>query len=158
MAYYTPLKPDSREGGRKQSADGTPEIFAWTMPGWWPPKVRGVQKDDGTVQNINNGSITEQNNSAADLLDPVHDTVEQNSLVSSETEQIDCADGTQQLDPVENIVTVGVKSTSNTGTTTESCYTVTVSTNTCFIGDNASTQQKCLLLMLRHRRVYCMIM
>ena len=36
--------------------------------------------------------------------------MEQNSLVSNGTEQIDSADdGTQQLDPVEDIVTVGVQ-------------------------------------------------
>ena len=66
----TPLKPDLRVcgtyffGGRKQSAGDVPEIFAWIKPGWRPPKVRGAQKDDGTVQNINNGFVTEQNNSA----------------------------------------------------------------------------------------------
>lgn len=39
---------------RKQSADDVLGTFAWTKPVWRPPKLRGVQEDDRTVQNINN--------------------------------------------------------------------------------------------------------
>lgn len=50
-----------------------------------------------------------QNNSATNLLNHLHNRTDQNSLVSSGTEQIDCADdGTQQLDPAEDIVTAEV--------------------------------------------------